>query len=112
MEDRPPSSQPDLRKRRDFLIGMGLVAVPVALSLVAGGLLASGSGFNQATGTGITLGLASGALYLVTLVVMIILFFVRGTRQVALGMLAAAAIGPVVSYIGCMVITRVAHPAY
>jgi hypothetical protein len=88
---------PDPRKRRDFLTGMGIVAVPVALSLIAGGLLASAPGFNQVSGTGITLGILSGGLYVLLLVVMLILFLIRGARQVALGMLAAAAIGPVVS---------------
>lgn len=102
--DSPPPNPTNPLKRRAFLIGLGIGAVPLALSLVAGGLLASANGLGQTFSTGASLGIASGALYLLTLLVTIILLFVRSAREVALGMLAIVVASPVIAYVGCSVI--------
>jgi hypothetical protein len=99
-----PGTSTNPFKRRPFLIGLGIGAVPLALSLVAGGLLASAGGMGQAFGTGVTLGITSGALWVLLLVVTIVLLFIRATREVALGLLAAAVASPAIAYIGCGVI--------
>jgi hypothetical protein len=106
-----PGTPPDPRRRRDFLIGLGIGAMPLVLSLVAGGVLASAGGLNQTFNTGAMLGITSGALYLVMLVVMIVLLIFRATRQVGLGMLAIAAASPVIAYVGCVVVPGLVHRA-
>lgn len=106
--DSPPPLNP--LKRRAFLIGLGIGAVPLALSLVAGGLLASANGLGQAFGAGVTLGLTAGALYVLLMLVTIVLLFIRAAREVALGMLAAAVASPAIALLGCSVIPRLLRP--
>jgi hypothetical protein len=109
-----PPAPPDPLKRRDFLIGLGIGAVPLVLALLAIGFLASAaysnSNYANLSVAG-TLGLIAGAVYLIALVVMLILAIIPRTRMIGLGMLTALAADLVIVFVGCLVALNIASRA-
>lgn len=97
----PPS--PDPQRRRQFLIGLAIGAVPLVVGMIGLGFLYSN--LSLAAGTPLVI---AGILYLLELVTMIILVSIQATRQVGLGILTALAADLVIFFVSCLVVLT--HP--
>lgn len=99
----PPMSAapgaPPRGSRRQFLLGLLIGAIPLALALVGLGSLVN---FTQASPLGYFL-TAGGIGFVVGLVVAIILIIIEATRRIGLGMLTALLASPIIFFIGCLV---------
>jgi hypothetical protein len=84
---------------RQFLLGLGLGAIPLIVALVGVYMIQFVGGSNSGAGL-----IAGGALYLAAVIAMIVCLSVARVRFVGYGLLAAVAASPVIFGIGCVVI--------
>lgn len=96
---------------RDFLIGLGVGAIPLLLGMIGvGGLVnISRTGGDSTAFSGLLF--ASALLYLVALVVMVVFLAIARLRRVGFGMLASLAASPVVFFIGCVALIQASYAA-
>lgn len=98
--------RPMTPERRQFLIGLGIGAIPVVLAMLGLGSLFNGI---SSLGDSFTLLGILGIAYLLMLITALALLFARKTRKVAQGMVTALLVGFVVFFIACSVVLNTPH---
>jgi hypothetical protein len=98
------SPEPQHRKQfsRQYLIGIGIGCVPLIIAWIGIGSLFAGNGIFSSF-----LGIAL-VLYVALLVASIVCLSIKEVRYVGYGLLTMFIVSPIISFIGCLVIT--AHP--
>jgi hypothetical protein len=99
----PAPGTPNPHRRRDFLIGLGLGLIPGVLAImgISGSVQSTMLLLNSVSGYLLIAGIA---LYVATLIAMIVLVSIRRTRTIGAGMLVAWVTQPVFVFISCVVI--------
>jgi hypothetical protein len=95
---RPPPPQ----GQRDFLIGLGVGAIPLLVAMIGlGGLINVSRAGGDSTLFGYVLG-AGGVLWVIGFIVMIVFTIIQRLRRIGLGMLTSLVASPVIFFIGCV----------
>ncbi|HEY7350212.1 MAG TPA: hypothetical protein VH599_17975 [Ktedonobacterales bacterium] len=96
----PVPAQDGARKGRQYFLGLGLGLIPLLVLFLAIGLTSQQSTSNLA----INLLYVSLALYIASIIAMIVCLSISKVRFVGYGLLTTVLASPVIGFIGCVVI--------
>ena len=104
----PPQGRPvGQLNRRNYFIGIGVGAIPLIVALAGIGTLINANGKDPNVTIGSFLIFAAVALYLVSLIAMIVCLVVDPLRSIGYGLLTTVIATPIIAGIACYAVVLV-----